>query len=301
MKHIKEILAIQSEILRFSTEFFHKEGFIQLMPIMLSTVTDPLGPDPNSSVIKTGEIEYCGQKLTLTQSMILHKQIAISKGLDKIFILSPNIRLEHPKRKLSGKHLFEFTQLDFEIKDAKMKDVFKLIETFYFELFKHLRKTKSKELKSLKRDLPKLPKTFPKIHTKELIKKFGEDWELNASKSHKTPFWAISHKREFYDKSDPKKEGEFLNYDLIYPEGFGEALSGGERDCIYPILYKKIAKDKLKLKKFEQYLKLAKQKKLKPTAGAGFGIERLTRFVCGLKHVGQVQLFKRIPGKKVIF
>lgn len=301
MKYTKEIQSIQSEILLFSTDFFHKEGFTQIMPVMLSTITDPLGPDPNSSVIKTGDIEYCEQKLTLTQSMILHKQIAISKGLKKIFILSPNIRLEHPKRKTSGKHLFEFTQLDFEIKDAKMQDVFKLIERYYFELFKHLKKTKSKELKSLKRDLPKLTESFPRIRTTDLISKFGEDWESSASKEYKTPFWAISHKREFYDKSDPKKENEFLNYDLIYPEGFGEALSGGERDHKYEILLSKIKHDKLKLKRFEKYLKLAKNKKLKPTAGAGFGIERLTRFVCGLKHVGETQLFRRMPGEKVIF
>jgi asparaginyl-tRNA synthetase len=61
--YIKEILSIQSEILKFSIEFFHKQKFTQLLPIMLSTITDPLGPDPNSSVIKTGEIEYCDQKL----------------------------------------------------------------------------------------------------------------------------------------------------------------------------------------------------------------------------------------------
>ncbi len=297
--HEKEILGIESEILRFGVDYFQDKGFTQLLPVMLSPITDPLGPDPNSSVIKTGEIEYCGQKLQLMQSMILHKQIAISKGLDKIFILSPNIRLEHPKRMKSGKHLFEFTQLDFEIKDAKMTDVFELMEEYYSKLFIHLKKTKSKELKILKRVLPEMKLPFPKLHTRELIEKFGEYWELKASKYYKIPFWAISHKREFYDKSDPKKSGEYFNYDLVYPEGFGEALSGGERDHEYKILMKKIKDHKLDQKKYEYYIKLAKAGKLKPTAGAGFGIERLTRFVCGLKHVGEVQLFKRIPGKRV--
>lgn len=299
---MKEVIVqeIQSEIIKFSIDYFQENGFIQLLPVMLSPITDPLGPDPNSSVIKTGEIDYLGQKLQLMQSMILHKQIAISKGLSKIFILAPNIRLEHPKRKKSGKHLFEFTQLDFEIKSAKMQDVFELMEKFYFKLFLHLKKTKSKELKQLKRILPEIKIPFPKIHTKELIKQFGEDWELKASKYYKTPFWAISLKREFYDKSDLKKSDEFLNYDLVYPEGFGEALSGGERDYKYNILIKKITKHKLDKQKYANYLDLAKTKKLKPTAGAGFGIERLTRFICGLKHIKETQIFQRVPGKKVI-
>jgi len=114
------IQEIQSEIIRFTIDFFRDKGFIHLLPVMLSPITDPLGPDPNSSVIKTAEIEYLGQGLQLMQSMILHKQIALSNGFDKIFLLSPNIRLEHPKRNKSGKHLFEFTQLDFEIKNAKI-------------------------------------------------------------------------------------------------------------------------------------------------------------------------------------
>lgn len=36
-----------------------------------------------------------------------------------------------------------------------------------------------------------------------------------------------------------------------------------------------------------------------PTAGAGFGVERLTRFLAGVKHVGDVQFFRRVPGEPV--
>ena len=58
--------------------YFREQGFIELMPVILSTTTDPLGPDPNSSIIATPHIEYMGQNLVLTQSMVLHKQILIS-------------------------------------------------------------------------------------------------------------------------------------------------------------------------------------------------------------------------------
>ena len=49
---------------------------------------------------------------------------------------------------------------------------------------------------------------------------------MEAPKKEKYPFWVICHKREFYDKEDPERPGHYLNYDLIWPEGFGEALSG---------------------------------------------------------------------------
>ena len=94
----QQYLKVTSFVLLFGTQFFHEHGFDQLMPVMLSPITDPLGPDPGSSVIKVGEIEYLDQRLCLTQSMILHKQIAVKSGTDRLFILSPNVRLEHPRR-----------------------------------------------------------------------------------------------------------------------------------------------------------------------------------------------------------
>ena len=51
-----------------------------------------------------------------------------------------------------------------------------------------------------------------------------------------------------------------MNYDLIYPEGFGEALSGGEREYEYEKLLKKIKAHKIDSTKYQQYLKLAKAK-----------------------------------------
>jgi asparaginyl-tRNA synthetase len=43
-------------------------------------------------------------------------------------------------------------------------------------------------------------------------------------------------------------------------------------------------------------LKLAKEGRLKPTAGAGIGIERLVSWIVGAKHVGETQLFPKVPG-----
>ena len=292
-------LKITSFVLLFGTNFFHEQGFTQLLPVMLSPMTDPLGPDPGSSVIKTGEVEYLGQRLCLTQSMILHKQLAVKSGMGRLFILSPNVRLEHPARATTGKHLFEFTQLDFEIAHGKMVDVFLLMEEFLQKISQRAKDSLAPELELLGRQLPLFSAPFQRYTTAELASEFGEDWEIPASMAHTSPFWALSHKREFYDKDDPARPGMFLNYDLIYPEGFGEALSGAEREHEYGKIMEKIERHGIDKSRYLAYLAKAKDG-LTPSAGAGFGIERLSRYLSGAPHVGDVQLFRRVPGEEVI-
>ena len=295
----KSYLKLTSGILRYTTDFFHRSNFTQLMPVILSSVTDPLGPDPGSTVIKTGEIEYLGQRLSLTQSMILHKQIAIKEGLERLFIISPNVRLEHPMRRESGKHLFEFSQVDFEIAHAKKEDVFGLMESFMAGLMTHMDAHYSEELETLGRKLPHIEGPF-KIHTTyELAEKYGPDWEMQASLESSQPFWALDHKREFYDKDDPSRPGHHLNYDLIYPEGYCEALSGAERESDFSLIMGKIEKHGLDKTRYGPYLDVAKTG-LVPSAGGGFGVERLSRFVSGARHIGDVQLFRRVPGEPVV-
>ena len=295
----QQYLKITSFVLLFGTQFFHEHGFDQLMPVMLSPITDPLGPDPGSSVVKVGEIDYLGQRLCLTQSMILHKQLAVKSGTEKLFILSPNVRLEHPYRAQSGKHLFEFTQLDFELARAEMEDVFALMEEFLYEICQQAKVKLAPELAGLGRKLPTFEKPFPRYTTEELAARFGKDWEMPASLAHTTPFWAISHKREFYDREDPARPGTYRNYDLIYPEGFGEALSGGEREWEYARIMERIGRDRLDTGAYSAYLDAAREGFL-PSAGGGFGIERLSRFLSGAPHVGDVQLFRRVPGERVV-
>ncbi len=296
---IVEKLVVTSEVIKHTINYFNDNGFVQLLPVILGKSTDPLGPDPNSSILKTPEIEYGGQKLYTMNSMILHKQIAIKK-LDKIFILSPNIRLERPERKASGRHLFEFTQLDFEIRNAKSKDVMALMEGYFEYLSKMLKSDeKAKDaFKSLGIGVFEFKPPFKIYSTGELAEKYGEDWEEEMSKSATQPFWVTDHKREFYEKEDTSRSGHYLNYDLIYPLGFGEALSGGEREHEYEVITKKMGSDKLNMDVYKAYLAEA-EKGLYPSAGAGFGVERLTRFLTKSKHVGDVELFRRVPGEEI--
>ncbi len=291
-RDIGKAMAVQTKVIDYMTGFFVSRGFKWLLPVMLSSITDPLWPDPAASKMRAPEIEAYGSKLKLMHSMILHKQFAVSMGLDKIFILSPNIRLEERDRD-DGRHAYEFTQLDFEIAHATMDDVMSLIEELIAGLFKE-----AKSWEEIDKALPKAKRPFKRFTLEEIKEEFGDEDE--ASKVMEEPFWITDISREFYDREDPERPGHFRNYDLILPEGYGEVSSGGEREWQYEIIIRKLKEGGLSLDAFKPYLEVAKAGLLKPTAGAGIGVERLVRYMVGAKHIAEVQPFPRIPGVPAI-
>ncbi|AJC71284.1 asparagine synthetase [Thermococcus guaymasensis DSM 11113] len=290
-RKIDPIVEVQTRAIAYLTGELSRKGFRWLLPVMLSTVTDPLWPDPSAeSAIRPPEIEAYGSRLRLMHSMILHKQMAVAMGIDKLFILSPNVRLESRSAD-DGRHAYEFTQLDFEIAHASMDDVMGLIEELIVGLFRELRPF---VWESFERELPKPRRPFKRFTLEEIREEFGSEEE--ASRELEEPFWIIDIEREFYDREDPERPGHFRNYDLYLPEGYGEVSSGGEREWEYEVIVRKMKRAGISLEAFRPYLEVAKAGLLKPSAGAGIGVERLIRYIVGAKHIAEVQPFPRIPG-----
>ncbi|MBU0732414.1 asparagine synthetase [Patescibacteria group bacterium] len=247
------IAKLQSQVLATIHGYFRKKGFIEIPPVILSPLTDPL-----AHPVHEARVEYEGQALEITKSMIFHKQLALMEGkIRKIYCVSPNVRLE-PSKEAKDRHLIEFHQIDFEIYRGKKKDVYKLMEG----LFKQL--------------IPDIKTPFPR-----------------GKKSKTTPYWLEGFEREFYDK-------ETANYDLYYPK-LGEGLSGGERETDYKTILKKMKDRKMDLKPYEIYLDIAKAGKLPPSAGAGLGLQRLMRYLGGVKEIEKTTLFPRSPRGKILF
>ncbi len=296
-RQMDAVLTIQNHMLKAISDFMFEKGIVQIMPVIVSPITDPL----RHSVFDA-QIEYYGQKLKLTKSMLMHKQISlIPKERKASYIVSPNIRLEKEEYNHTGRHLIEFSQVDFEFKDKKKEDVMRFMEELLIYVIKRVKKESKPELAYLgsKIEVPKTP--FKVFQSKELRKLYGKDFEIAMSKKMKEPFWIIDHEREFYDKEDPEKPKTFLNYDLVYPYGFGEALSGGEREFEYERIIKRMKESKVDPTPYKYYLELAKRKVLPRTAGAGFGVERLLRYICGVKHIRDVALFAKVPGEEIVF
>jgi len=287
---------VMTYTLKSLSNTFVNKGFQWLLPVALSQSTDPLWPDPGASIEKRIEVDIYGKPVRTTASMIIHKLVASSTAYPKLFILSPNIRIEKAERAKTGRHIYEFTQLDFEALNASSKDIFTIVEAAIVTLVKDLKKDMKSELTTLCRcDTLKVPKTPFKIYDRvDLEAKYGADWEPGLAKETTDPVWVINIPREFYDFED-FKTGKWDNFDLFLPQ-FGEVLSGARREYEYKKILTKIERDQVKKENYALVLKMAKEGRLKPTAGGGIGMERLVGWLAGVKHVAECQPFPRVPG-----
>lgn len=287
---------VTTHVLKYLTSEFTKNGFEWMLPVIFSESTDPLWPDPGASIEKRIEVEIYGKVVRTTLSMIVHKMVACSLIYPKLFALSPNVRIERRNRAKSGMHAYEFTQLDFEVRYASSEEIRAFMEKVICMLIDSLKKNAYEELVYLGRhrslNIPESP--FKVYDRNEMEAKYGAKWEEKLASKIKEPVWVINIPREFYDFKDPET-GKWDNYDLFLP-GYGEVLSGGRREWEYHKIVKKMEIDGVRKENYKVLLKLAKERKLKPSAGAGIGIERLIAWIVGAKHVCEIQPFPRIPG-----
>jgi len=83
--------------------------------------------------------------------------------------------------------------------------------------------------------------------------------------------------------------------DLILPDGFGEVISGGEREYQYDRVVKRLKESGDDPEKYKWYLEMLKSG-IPPSAGFGIGVERLTKWICGLKTIWEAVPFPKVPG-----
>ena len=293
----KCISRVMTHTLSYLTSELVKHGFEWLLPVIFSKSTDPLWPDPGASVEKRVEVEIYGETVRTTLSMIVHKVVACSLAYPKLFTLSPNIRIERKERAHTGIHAYEFTQLDFEVRDATSKQIRTLVEKLLYGLIKNLKRNLKDELTFLGRyqNLNVPSKPFKVYDRTDLEHKYGKKWETRVILEAEKPLWITNIPREFYDFED-FDSGKWDNYDLILPK-YGEVLSGSRREWNYRKIVKKMDRDGVNKENFKALLTLAKKGRIKPSAGAGIGIERLVSWITGVKHIGETQPFPKIPGK----
>ena len=301
MEHLRDpfvraAVTVKSKVIAESGNFLRGKGFVELLPTIISPVTDPLNHE-----VHNAKFRYYDQEYKLMQSMIFHKQLACT-AFDRIFIISPNVRLETSEKASSGRHLFEFTQIDLEMRDSRREDVMEVMEGLIVNVITSVKRDCGQALDYLGSD-PAVPsRPFPKVKYLDAYDQYGKDFETILSKSFTEPFWLIDipiWEREFYDRlSDDGKT--LVDMDLILPLGFGEVLSGGEREWEYRRIVKRMEFKGNDPKELSWYMEIAEDGGLVPTAGCGFGVERLTRYICSLDHVAKTRLFPKVPGQSCI-
>lgn len=302
----KKVMIIQHRLMSYLRERLASYGFIELLPPMISTASDP--GLRGASKLTT---ELYGYRYELTCSTIMFKQIAAS-SLTKIFFMARNVREEPPENLYTGRHLAEFTQLDVEWGEAYMEDVMRLVEDIvYYAWIKTIEESYN-ILKEFRKEFPSMRPPFRKITYDEALslakelgykvtdgKELSQEAEEALSREFKEPFWIINFptsSRGFYYLETFDGSGKNRDFNLILPEGFGELVDGGEREYRYGQIKERIKALGEDLSKYEWFMEALKDGIVKPSAGFGLGIERFTRFVLGLKYIWEAVPFPKPPG-----
>jgi asparaginyl-tRNA synthetase len=303
--HMKSMLRVQDEILSAIRDYLRGENFVEILAPIIGPATDP-GIRGASQL----SVDYYGTPFKVMSSMILYKQMAVS-SLERIFAVSPNIRLEPVVSIATGRHLAEFRQVDLEQANATYYDVMSIAEQLIRYVSERISRVCAEEMKTCERSLktPTLP--FRRLTYEKALDilagegskvKYGEEipWkeEQALSTMFHEPFFIIDYPltaRGFYDREDPQRPGILRDFDLLYPEGFGEAISGGEREHTFRGVMKRMQMTGEDPAAYEWYLDMLKDG-IPSSAGFGIGVERLTRWVCGLNAIWEAVPFPKVPG-----
>ncbi|SEM09861.1 asparagine synthetase A [Streptacidiphilus jiangxiensis] len=303
-------LTLQGRFLAGARDFLVSEGFTELLPPTIGPVTDP-----GARGAKQVDIDYYGHRYKLMTSGILYKQASLL-SFDKIFHVAPNVRLEPLETAVTHRHLVEFHQLDVEIAGASREDAMDVAERLTKHCVEHVLSTAQEQLEILARETEQLKQVCAapygrKRHSEAVaeLRATGYDqaenteieWEgeeiISAAAPH--PFFITDYpkgSRGFYDKENTEDPGVLRNFDLIFPGGFGEMMSGSEREADYRNLMMRIRETGENPAKYEWYLTLAREG-IPSSAGFGLGVERFTRFLGGLDAVWQASGYPKLPGE----
>ena len=302
-------LLVQQRILTAVRAALTEAGFVEVPAPLVGPVTDP-----GVRGAKQADVDYYGTTYKIMTSAILYKQAALL-AFDRIFCIAPNLRLEPKETARTGRHLVEFHQIDVEVAEASRTEVMELAQQLVQAAVREVTSCLPEELAALGRDtaaftellqspFPELPHgqavaelTALGMHQSATAEISWEGERLLADKA-SGPFFISDYpvgSRGFYDRESTSTPGLLRNFDLLAPEGFGELASGGEREHDVNRIVARMRETGENPAKYEWYLKLAREG-LRPSAGFGIGLERLTRYLTGIDDITRVSAFPKVPG-----
>ncbi len=293
------VIKIRWGVIKAAIEFFSQRGYCLISP-----------PTIVQSACEGGatlfELDYFGQKAYLSQSAQFYEEAAIC-ALGKVFVIQPAFRAEKSK---TPKHLTEFWMIEAEKAFMDQEENMRLQEDLITYICKRVVEDHKEELAVLGREFKPPDTSFPRVTYDEVLKfasernlsfKWGEDIptavEALLSKTQSKPFFITDYPlsaRSFYHMTKPDNENITLSADLIAPEGHGEIATGGQRIHDYQTLLKRIESQEMPKENFRWYLELRRYG-MPPHSGFGVGVERLTKWIAGLRHIRAASLFPRTP------
>jgi aspartyl/asparaginyl-tRNA synthetase len=308
--HLRQVLEVRTAIQQFLSGELAAAGYVHPPVYMLAGCTDPL-----NHWTYPARVNYYGEEVSVTQSLILQKILMVMlSGADKVFWASPNIRMEMRIGRKDYKYTSEFMQIDFEKKGGTYEEMITTISGMVRRLYAFLGDRHGETVERMRGEpLPDLEEHLDVYDVRECKREQGLDdddaverWV--TARSGGRPVILVNLRREAYDCHD-EASGRFLNYDVVLPPCGDnpypiECLSGAERTRTTAALRGRMIELGYPMAYFEPFFELfgALDQGGDGTiacAGAGFGIERLTYAILGLKDVHEVYPFPRMAEGRI--
>jgi asparaginyl-tRNA synthetase len=296
------ILRVRDTLIHATYDFMREEGFIKFDSPILT-------PNACEGTTELFEINYFDEaKAYLSQSGQLYAEAGIM-SLGRVFDFGPVFRAEKSKTR---RHLTEFWMMDAEAAFVEHEENMRIQEALVMRMVKDVLLKNRAELSLLERDVSALEKVqapFAHLTHKEAVARLkalgsdigerddlGADDETLLVQAFDRPVFVEKYPAEvkaFYMKRDPSEDDHVLGSDLLAPEGYGEIIGGSQREDDYETLKKRILDHGLPLEPFSWYLDLRKYGSV-PHAGFGYGLERITGWICGTPHIRETIPFPRL-------
>lgn len=299
------IQRVRNTIINATYAWFNQNNFIKIDSPILT-------PNACEGTTTLFEVEYFDEgSAFLSQSGQLYLEAAIMAH-GRVFDFGPVFRAEKSKTR---RHLTEFWMMDAEMAFCDHKMNMEIQEQLISFIVKTCLETCQQELTILERNvemLKAIKAPFRRMTHREAVEflrskgseityqsDLGGTDETMLTENDPTPVFVEKWPAEikaFYMKRDPENKDYVLGADLLAPEGFGEIIGGSQREDDYEVLLARIKHENLPVEAFQWYLDLRKYGSV-PHAGFGFGLERLTGWICGVHHIRETIPFPRLMNR----
>jgi len=296
------IQKVRNEIIYATFDWMRDHGFCKID----APIFTPAACEGTTDLF---EVNYFDEKKAyLSQSGQLYIEAAIA-SVGRCFDFGPVFRAEKSKTR---RHLTEFWMMDAEAAFVEHDENLAIQEELVSFIVARVLERCQPELKILERNQEPLKKIVPPFvrmtHAEAIAKlralgsdindmdDLGADDETLLTNQYEKPIFVEKYPaavKAFYMKRDPSDPTRVLNADLLAPEGYGEIIGGSQREDDYAMLVSRIREHHLPEAAFQWYLDLRKYGSV-PHSGFGYGLERLTTWICGIHHVRETIPFPRL-------
>ncbi len=257
---------------------------------------------PSESGAEVFEVDYFGRTAYLAQSPQFYKQMAMSAGFERVFMVGPVFRAE---KSFTTRHMTEFTGWDFELSYIDSpEDVMATLESALISAFETVRARVLPDVPVPEAPFPKIPMSEVKVILAELGVPSKEAYDVSpeeeralgkyVKEKYGSDFvfitdWHISA-RPFYHMRYEDHPELTKSFDLIY-KGV-EVSTGAQREHRIDLLEAQATEKGLSHKSLKDYLDFFRYG-CPPHGGVGIGPGRLVMGLLDLPSVKEATYLPR--------